>query len=272
MKCTMPSQGLRSSMSDPARRSGFSIPEVLAVVAVIAIIMSMLLPNYGKAREVARESACRQNLRTIAICSRNYSTETRYLPNGWNTADGSIVWIRELWNYMDHDPVWFNCPSAPRQAHWAGIKKGSGVPAGGSYLADEFRVSMHENFSYGHNNDGSQAGLNVGVGETTHHPPGGQPNPNSVYIRIGNVVAPSDFIMYADSTVDGLWDHFIDEDYEDGAGRTEYPADRHDGGCFIAFGDGHVNYELQKYLIHLGPVGTALPEQRKRWNNDNKPH
>jgi len=262
MNSTMGRQGYFVRAARPVRRLGFSIPEMLAVVAIIVIIISILLPNLSQGREVAREAVCRSNMHSLGVASRNYSTETRYLPTGWNFADGSIVWIRQVWDYIGKDPDWFNCPSAPRQAVWAGIKKGSSLIAGGAYLAGEFRVSMHENFSYGHNNDGSQAGLNVGVGEGWQAPS----------IMAARVAAPSNFIMYGDTTVDGLWDHFIDEDYEDGAGRTEYPADRHRGGSHLVFGDGHVEWDLQKYLIHLGSEGTALPEMRRRWNNDNQPH
>jgi prepilin-type N-terminal cleavage/methylation domain-containing protein/prepilin-type processing-associated H-X9-DG protein len=252
-------------------RRAFTVPELLAVVAILVIIISILLPNLGQGREVAREAVCKSNLHQIAVASRNYGTDTGYMPNAYTS--NYIVWVPSIYGYVNRDPNIFYCPTAPPQAKWAGIQTGGGLPGGLGYRDNEMRILINEFFSYGHNNGGSADSSipSLGVGDYVDL---GEPptRPNRGWNRIAIVAAPSNFIMYGDSTVDGLWDHFIDEDYEDGAGRTEYPADRHRGGCHLGFGDGHVEYQLQMYVYHLGPVGTVLPEMRRRWNNDNLPH
>lgn len=256
---------MRKRLPQLSRRlsAAFTVPELLAVVAVIAIILSMLLPSFGQARERARQVICRSNLHQIAVGSRSYSTDTRYMPNGYESGTGWIVWVPEIYQYAS-DPNLFYCPTAPAVAKWKGVRFGSGLPAQYGYKQDQIRIHASENFSYGHNNGGSSDSSvpSLGVGD---HVGGG-------WNRISMVKSGASFIMYGDSTVDGLWDHFIDEDIMDGTGRSEFPADRHDGGAHIAFGDGHVEHILQKYLIFLGSEGTVLPERRRMWNNDNEPH
>lgn len=243
--------------------AAFTIPELLAVVALIVIIISLLMPNYGAARETARKAICRSNLHQIAIGSRSYATDTGYMPNGYEASTGWIVWVPEIYEHAPNADL-FYCPSAPPVARWKGLTFGSGLPAKYGYKQDQVRIHKDEFFSYGHNNGGSQDSSVPSLGVGDHVGAG--------WNRITMVKAGSNFIMYGDTTVDGLWDHFIDEDVMDGTGRSEFPADRHDGGAHIAFADGHVEHILQKYLIFLGSEGTVLPEMRRRWNNDNQPH
>src|SRR5579864_6739269 len=48
------------------RRSGFTLLELLLVIAIIVLLASILLPVVSKARESARRTACMNNLRQIS--------------------------------------------------------------------------------------------------------------------------------------------------------------------------------------------------------------
>ncbi|MFM9197972.1 MAG: DUF1559 domain-containing protein [Planctomycetia bacterium] len=61
-------------------RSGFSLVELLVVVAIIALLAGLLLPAVQAARESARRSTCQQNLRQLAMAVITYEAGSRRLP------------------------------------------------------------------------------------------------------------------------------------------------------------------------------------------------
>lgn len=63
--------------SDRTAPSGFTVPEILAVVAVITIIISILLPAMGKGREVARDAICKSNQRQVGLGFINFAAENK---------------------------------------------------------------------------------------------------------------------------------------------------------------------------------------------------
>ena len=63
--------------------NGFTIIELLVVIAIIAILIALLLPAVQQAREAARRSACKNNLKQIALALHNYESSFRILPPGY---------------------------------------------------------------------------------------------------------------------------------------------------------------------------------------------
>jgi len=76
------------------KTKGFTLIELLVVVAIIALLISILLPSLARAREAAKRVVCANNLRSITTACKTYAQENS---DWWPVAAS--------WRGMTHDEI-----------------------------------------------------------------------------------------------------------------------------------------------------------------------
>jgi prepilin-type N-terminal cleavage/methylation domain-containing protein/prepilin-type processing-associated H-X9-DG protein len=285
------------------RPVAFTLVELLVVIAVIAILASLLLPSLGRARIGADNAVCRNNLRQYAVALRLYVDDFKYYPpcylNETNaTAGNEIFWPQRLEAYTKTKWVYWSTPNynvfggppMPRTIQmcpsFARLRSIEVTEGGGCYAYNNVGWPMRDRYDQG------------GLGGTLLPPPPGVRDDAIWFLldvpldrlrltRDAEVLKPCDMISIGDTCLfDGggrtigaidLCVGFLDQQIDLGNQKEGGDAlqsalrdlavvhQRHAARWNFVFCDGHSEHGRTKDFFDEKQV-----EEIRRWNRDNR--
>lgn len=98
-----------------SKAAGFTLVELLVVIATIGVLVALLLPAVQACREAARRTSCSNNIRQLILAVQNYEGSHRQYPPGTIDAAGPILnqpggfhhnWIVQILPFLEERTAW----------------------------------------------------------------------------------------------------------------------------------------------------------------------
>jgi prepilin-type processing-associated H-X9-DG protein/prepilin-type N-terminal cleavage/methylation domain-containing protein len=213
-----------SKQNASARRSGFTLIEILIVIAIIALLAAILFPVFARVRENARRTSCASNLKQIGTAVQMYIQDNdEHLPTAGSDSStgGDIVGILTPYTKQQYGQGIWKCPSH------------TSFPSDGSWTS-----------SYGYN---WQYLLAQGPNPTDPYPHTDDSSYEGFYnpgVVLSFLARPAETLCFIDQkpVAGKLWTYVNRPgdplgDDSDGFGRPDF---RHNSRANVLFCDGHV--------------------------------
>jgi prepilin-type processing-associated H-X9-DG protein/prepilin-type N-terminal cleavage/methylation domain-containing protein len=261
------------------RRTAFTLVELLVVIGIIALLIGILMPVLGRAREQGRQTLCLSNIRQFATANQMYGGEYK----GWNLA-GYWGWTQASGGWPASTPpvpaadtprrYWFNTGAL---AGYLAVKNSN--PEGGRYpvglLCPNNKLSFERATTDGYTIHNSYSSNYTDL-------PGMAARLAPAYWnawRMNEVISPSEKVQFCDGTSEGVSVYganakpnstirYFDPYY---GGETHEPPDkggavayRHSKGANVAYYDGHAGWAPMTQLAY-DPADANTTVNYRQW-------
>ena len=243
-----------------AFRSGFTLVELLIVIAIIAILAAILFPVFARARENARRSSCQSNLKQMSLAWMQYTQDNdeAAVPASWYEPSQGF----HLWNGTGQYAGTFDYTASPM---WPYMKNAqfTGCPSAHSDEAADWGMTDYGYNQlyvggYGPGDGGSRVAASPNKARMTEKP-----------ANLAQLQTPSQTLLFADSmwtTPTGShsrWPWL----YPPSSGAANgFLQARHLETCNIAFVDGHVKAMKLNVMVPDGNGTGQTPRSAMRGN------
>ena len=87
------------------RKAGFTLVEIMIVVAIIGLLAAIAIPNFVKARQTAQANACLNNLRIIDAAAQQWALEKGQVSSATVTSSGIVPYLGRAGSVMPTCPI-----------------------------------------------------------------------------------------------------------------------------------------------------------------------